>query len=155
MHHPQEEKEADVQRATLDYLTLKGIFHYRNNSGAFVDAQKHFYRFGVLGSPDIVCVVKGQYVGIEVKGSKGKQSDNQKISLMFKIVFFVRCSPSPPASASGPLSSPRSPASLLRPLRGPHCRGSRGFKREDRLILLALLPQRVRPNTSGIGERAR
>jgi len=27
---------------------VKGIFHYRNNSGAFVDSQKHFYRFGAL-----------------------------------------------------------------------------------------------------------
>jgi hypothetical protein len=31
-----------------------------------------------LGSPDIVCVINGQYVGIECKGTKGKQSDNQK-----------------------------------------------------------------------------
>ena len=42
----------------------------------------------------------------------------------------------------------------LRPLRG-HCCGSRGFKREDCLILLALLLQRFRPNTYDIGERAR
>jgi len=71
-------KESDVQRQILDYLALKGIFHYRNNSGAFVDAQKHFYRFGALGSPDIICVIKGQFVGIEVKAPKGKQSEHQK-----------------------------------------------------------------------------
>jgi predicted LPLAT superfamily acyltransferase len=71
-------KEAPIQRAILDYLTLKRIFHYRNNSGAFVDSQKHFYRFGALGSPDIICVIKGQFVGIEVKTLKGKQSDHQK-----------------------------------------------------------------------------
>jgi len=28
-------KEADVQRRILGYLTLKGIFHYSSNSGAF------------------------------------------------------------------------------------------------------------------------
>jgi Holliday junction resolvase len=83
MHHLQEEKEADVQRAILEYLTLKGIFHYRNNSGAFVFPQtattsRRFFKAGALGSPDIVCVVNGQYVGIEVKGTRGKQSDNQK-----------------------------------------------------------------------------
>jgi hypothetical protein len=83
MHHLQEEKEADVQRAILDYLTLKGIFHYRNNSGAFVFPEtaataRRFIKAGALGSPDIVCVIKGQYVGIEVKGSKGRQSDNHK-----------------------------------------------------------------------------
>jgi hypothetical protein len=60
-------KESETQKQILDYLALKRIFHYRNNSGAFVDSQKHFYRFGALGSPDIICVIKGQYVGIEVK----------------------------------------------------------------------------------------
>ena len=71
-------KESDVQRQILDYLKLKGIFHYRNNSGGFMDSQKHFYRFGALGSPDIVCVIRGQFVGIEVKGPKGKQSEHQR-----------------------------------------------------------------------------
>ena len=40
--------------------------------------RKSFVRFGAVGSPDIICVIKGQYVGIEVKGTKGVQSDNQK-----------------------------------------------------------------------------
>jgi hypothetical protein len=40
--------------------------------------QKHFDRFGALGSPDIICVIGGQYVGIEVKGPKKKQSEHQK-----------------------------------------------------------------------------
>jgi hypothetical protein len=64
-------KESEIQRQILDYLALKGIFHYRNNSGAFKDSAAHFYRFGALGSPDIICVIKGQYVRIEVKAPKG------------------------------------------------------------------------------------
>lgn len=71
-------KESEVQRQILDYLALERIFHYRNNSGAFVDSDKHFYRFGTLGSPGIICVIDGQFVGIEVKAPKGKQSDHQK-----------------------------------------------------------------------------
>jgi hypothetical protein len=71
-------KESDVQRQILDYLARKGIFHYRNNSGAFKRDDGHFYRFGALGSPDIICVVDGRYVGIEVKAPKGKQSEHQK-----------------------------------------------------------------------------
>ncbi len=70
-------RESAIQAQILQYLTLKGIFHYRNNSGGFKDANNHFYRFGALGSPDIICVVKGQFVGIEVKASGGKQSDHQ------------------------------------------------------------------------------
>lgn len=71
-------KESEVQRAILDYLALKHIFHYRNNSGAFRRDDGHFYRFGAVGNPDIICVVKGQYVGIEVKAPGGKQSEHQK-----------------------------------------------------------------------------
>ena len=39
--------------------------------------KERFMRFGAVGSPDIICVVKGQYVGIEVKAPKGKQNPNQ------------------------------------------------------------------------------
>jgi hypothetical protein len=70
-------KESDIQRQILDYLTLKRIFHYRNNSGAFKDKAGHFYRFGALGSPDIICIIAGQYVGIEVKALRGRQSEHQ------------------------------------------------------------------------------
>ena len=71
-------KESDLQRQILDYFALKGIFHYRNNSGAFKDSHNHFYRFGAVGSPDIICVIAGQYVGIEVKRPGGRQSEHQK-----------------------------------------------------------------------------
>jgi hypothetical protein len=71
-------KEKDTQRAILDCLAAKRIFHYRNNSGGFKDSQNHFYRFGALGSPDIIAVIGGKYIGIEVKGSDGKQSEYQQ-----------------------------------------------------------------------------
>ena len=71
-------KESELQKSILQYLTLKRVFHYRNNSGAFKRDDGHFYRFGALGSPDIVCVIGGQYVGIEVKRPGGKQSEHQK-----------------------------------------------------------------------------
>jgi hypothetical protein len=76
-------KESEIQRQILDYLTLRRIFHYRQNSGAFVFPEtgthkRRFFKAGVLGAPDIICVIKGQYVGIEVKAPKGKQSEHQK-----------------------------------------------------------------------------
>jgi len=40
--------------------------------------KQRFMRFGALGSPDVVCVINGIYVGIEVKGTGGKQNENQK-----------------------------------------------------------------------------
>ena len=75
-------KESDVQRSILEYLQIKRIFHYRNNSGAFVfpetaNTKRRFFKAGVVGSPDIICVINGQFVGIEVKKPGGKQNDNQ------------------------------------------------------------------------------
>jgi hypothetical protein len=67
-------KESDIQRQILDYLAIKGVFAYRNNSGAL----RRFFRAGVLGGPDVVCGIDGRYIGIEVKAPKGKQSDHQK-----------------------------------------------------------------------------
>ena len=31
-----------------------------------------------MGSPDIVCIIHGRYIGIEVKRPHGKQSEHQK-----------------------------------------------------------------------------
>ena len=76
------EREKDVQRAILDYLAWKKIFHYRQNTGAMVSeykGAKRFMRFGAKGSPDIVAVISGRYIGIECKGSNGKQSADQII----------------------------------------------------------------------------
>lgn len=74
--------EKATQKAILEYLALKRIFHYRNNTGGFKNSNGNFYTFGAKGSPDIVCVVPkngiGQFVGIEVKDVKGKLNDNQE-----------------------------------------------------------------------------
>jgi len=70
-------KEADIQRLILDWLAAKRIFHYRQNTGA-VKTEDRFFRFGTVGAPDIVAVIAGQYVGIEVKAPRGSQSPGQR-----------------------------------------------------------------------------
>lgn len=69
--------EAETQNAILKYLAIKHIFHYRNNTGAFRTERGGFYRFGEVGSPDIICVARGRYIGIECKSLTGKLNDNQ------------------------------------------------------------------------------
>lgn len=64
-------READIQKSILDWLRLRRIFHYRQNVGVLKTANR-FVRFGVKGLPDIICVIKGQYVGLEVK-REGKE----------------------------------------------------------------------------------
>lgn len=70
--------EKPTQKAIIDFLTLKKIFHWRQNSGAM--KTKHgFYKFSSInGIPDIIAVVNGKFIGIEVKDIKGKQSQSQK-----------------------------------------------------------------------------
>lgn len=75
--------EKSTQAAILDYLKLRGIFHYRQNTGAFstsspITGNSRFVRFGFPGASDIVAVWKGQYVAIEVKDVKGRLNENQE-----------------------------------------------------------------------------
>ncbi len=69
-------KEADLQRTILDYLRLHRVFYWRNNSGA-AKVGDRFIRFGCTGSPDIFVMDGKRIIGIEIKGSKGKQSPAQ------------------------------------------------------------------------------
>ncbi len=63
----------------MDYLTLRGIFHYKNNTtGIYKVATGSYIPSQSVGAPDITCIVKGIYVGLEVKRPKGKHSDAQK-----------------------------------------------------------------------------
>ena len=74
-------KEKEIQKQILEWLEWKSIFHYRNNTGAMTGKHKGktwFLRFGAVGSPDIIAVHKGKYIGIEVKGKNGVQSEKQK-----------------------------------------------------------------------------
>jgi hypothetical protein len=59
-------RERDIQKTILDYLELHHILHYRQNTGA-VKRNGRMIRYGIPGLPDIVCVIGGRYVGIEVK----------------------------------------------------------------------------------------
>lgn len=70
-------KETDIQRSILDYLKLKRVCHWRNNSGAMKTDRGGFYRFGTPGSPDIFVLQNGTIFGIEVKTETGRLSDTQ------------------------------------------------------------------------------
>lgn len=70
-------READIQKACLQWLAASGIFHWRNNTGAVrseYQGRKRFTRFGVPGAPDIMAIRRGEFWGIECKrplGPKG------------------------------------------------------------------------------------
>lgn len=70
--------EKATQAAVIHYLTLRRIFHYRQNSGAYKSETGTFLRYGTKGSTDILAVVNGLYVGMEIKDTKGVLNENQK-----------------------------------------------------------------------------
>jgi hypothetical protein len=71
--------EKATQAAILAYLSLKGVFHWRNNTGAYKPDHGGFIRFGYPGSPDIFAIRApgGQLIGIEVKDGRGRLNANQ------------------------------------------------------------------------------
>ena len=70
-------KESDLIKLIGDYLSAKHYFWYRHNTGGFRTESGHYYRYGLVGSPDIVVIINGQYVGIEAKVGKNKLSESQ------------------------------------------------------------------------------
>jgi hypothetical protein len=71
--------ESDVLRQCLEYLAVKGIFAWRNNTGAAQVDGKRFVRFGIKGSPDILGVMPdGRMLCVECKSATGRQTPEQR-----------------------------------------------------------------------------
>ena len=69
--------EAQVVRACLDYLKLRRIFAFRNNTGAY-KVEERFVRFGSKGSADILGILPGgRFLAIECKSLNGRLSPAQ------------------------------------------------------------------------------
>ncbi|HEY0140391.1 MAG TPA: hypothetical protein VGF48_05810 [Thermoanaerobaculia bacterium] len=72
------EKESDIQRTILDWLSAKRIFHYRQNNIPTPLPNGGYRPVATPGLPDIVVVLGGRHVGIEVKSRRGIQSPAQQ-----------------------------------------------------------------------------
>ena len=76
--------EKHIQSQILAYLRLKGVFHWRQNTGAVNIQGKNgnrFVRFGKPGISDIIGIYNGRFLAIEVKTQKGRLSEHQKVFL--------------------------------------------------------------------------
>ena len=88
--------ESEIQKAILGYLTIKRIFHYRQNQGTIkTDRDTYYKATSINGIPDIICIKDGIYIGLEVKTSTGKLNANQiethkRIQAAGGLVFVVR-----------------------------------------------------------------
>lgn len=73
-------READIQRAILDYLRAHPMVSWRArmNTGAATTEAGGFIRFAFRGCPDIIGqLTDGRFLGIEVKRPGGKVSPEQ------------------------------------------------------------------------------
>lgn len=66
--------EKDIQRDICEYLDSKGVFFWRSNNipvfGRSGDGIRRFRalpKFTPRGLPDVICLVKGKFIGLEVK----------------------------------------------------------------------------------------
>lgn len=72
-------KETELQKAVLDLLAhIPNIYCFRSGSGLIKTERGGYFRSGKKGCPDIVCSIKGKFVGLEIKVSKNKLSEFQK-----------------------------------------------------------------------------
>lgn len=75
--------EGKIQKEILNWLRSQGIFAWRNNNVPIWDKRLNSgyggYRSlaGIPGVPDIIAIVSGRFVGLEVKPPQGKQSADQ------------------------------------------------------------------------------
>lgn len=65
--------EKDIQKQICEWLALKGVFFWRsNNMPVFSEGKfRAMPKYAPKGLPDIICVIKGRFVGLEVKRPKG------------------------------------------------------------------------------------
>lgn len=70
--------EKQIQSAILDWLRWHHVFCWKQNTVGIRKPNGSYIPASTTGIPDILCIIKGQFVGIEVKSEKGIQTDNQK-----------------------------------------------------------------------------
>lgn len=75
------ERETDILRLILDYLKVRGIFHWRmpgQGTAYTKNGEMQFRRSSIAGFPDIAGIYKSTFFALEVKTSKGKVSKLQE-----------------------------------------------------------------------------
>lgn len=75
--------EHQIETQICHLLWCNKIFFWKNPSGGYFDAKRKVFRkhtnpFALSGAPDLIAVIDGKFIGIEVKSAKGRQSPQQK-----------------------------------------------------------------------------
>ncbi len=74
--------ESVLQRAVLDYLAYLSnsipLYFFRSAAGQVKTEQGRMFKTGKPGCPDISVILRGRYIGLEIKTTTGRQSTFQK-----------------------------------------------------------------------------
>jgi len=74
--------EKEIQAQVLEQLRQIGIFCWKNHSTGVYDPRKGIFRKGgMTGVSDIIGIINGRMLAIEVKSATGKLSEEQRIFL--------------------------------------------------------------------------
>ena len=85
MRKATDKKENVVLSQCLSYLQIRGIFAWRNNSGA-LKIGRRFIRFGLPGSSDILGILpNGQFLAVECKREKGGKLSDKQVEFLSRI----------------------------------------------------------------------
>ena len=72
-------KEAEIlSEVMIEIGSIPGVLAWRNNTGMIKSADGRFVRFGTPGSPDVIVIAGGKFVGLEVKTERGRLSPRQR-----------------------------------------------------------------------------
>lgn len=76
------EAENDIQNAVCEWLKLKKIFFWRQNTGGVYDVSRQSFRkmpkYALKGVADIIALINHRAYFLEIKTKKGRQSPEQK-----------------------------------------------------------------------------
>ena len=76
-------RESDIQNTICEYLTMKGYFFFRVNTIPVYDTKTKVFRrmpkYAKAGVSDLILILNGQFVGLEIKQEHGIQSEHQKL----------------------------------------------------------------------------
>ena len=77
------QEESEVLKQCLEYLKMRNIFAWRNNSGAVKNGK---LRYGMPGSSDILGILpNGQFLAIECKREKGGILSDKQVEFLSRI----------------------------------------------------------------------
>lgn len=76
--------EKQIENEILDFLRIIGIYCWKNQSVGVYDAKKKIYRKAnnanhIRGVSDILGLVQGRFLAIEVKSAIGRLTDEQRV----------------------------------------------------------------------------